>query len=785
MPPVAAPTPHVLLQRRSSGGRGRAGPRSSPASLDTSQLSMTSSVASSERSSLPRHRQAANGAARRPDWRMGSPYDQITPPVGGRYLEPESQLSASSAQALEGQFEAAADMQTALHSRAPDGILVSRAAPSPCLKPSEQSSAPQRSALRAPSIPAAYSPAPMSVPITPAPKKDEKQPPIAPPGGRRPLPIERSLLQEQLRDEERQHLMLRESLAAAQQLLTNEREARAAAEARAASISSACSEMSSAATSAEEALARTTTEGEHLKQALFEQRLKTLTAERVQAEKVEALRSCEAAASEICTLETQIGSLKGELKEVEGRSSDLVVRMSTLSRENSEARRLLVGAQDGVEIAVSHRLGQMMTARSAKGLKRRTFKAWRGAVRELEGESQQVAVAPAVPLVASSAALLAASSAATIAFAPAPTDRVSTPSDIMQPAVSPTRQPVSAAHSPETTTLLHPTEATAEASDWTSGPTASIAVELAATPVVDAAAESPASAARPSAAVAAEVEESSRVKSSGVESSLGKQVAVVGFEEMTALRQLSSGPMTASSKRSAERSVVQVSEQAAERAAPRQSMQKVRARTALQLVTWMIVALAILASHTLWQPLPARKSAAPGAERDVQLASAEGAPLTSAFSLLAERFSSTARPVTEGISAMVSMWTQAAPPPSPEPQTAAQKKAELKAAFLARKHEAQAAVKRRRKGKGAETAEAVAKAMPAPPPSPFTALASAAEANLPTLPLPALQVFVAVVSWLAAASWLRRSGWQYPLLCGALVALGMQEIVDLATSAVL
>jgi len=629
----------------------------------------------------------------------------------------------------------------------------------------------------------------MSVPITPAPKKAEKQPPIAPPGGRRPLPIERSLLQEQLRDEERQHLMLRESLAAAQQLLTNEREARAAAEARAASISNACSEMSSAATSAEEALARTTTEGEHLKQALFEQRLKTLTAERVQAEKEEALRSCEAAAGEICTLETQIGSLKGELKEVEGRSSDLVVRMSTLSRENSEARRLLVGAQDGVEIAVSHRLGQMMTARSAKGLKRRTFKAWRGAVRELEGESQQVAVAPAVPLAASSAALLAASSAATIAFAPAPTDRVSVPSDIMQLAVSPTRQPVSAAHSPETTTLLHPTEATAEASDWTSGPTASIAVELAATPVADAAAESPASAC-PNTAAAAEVEESSGVESSGVESSgvessLVKQAAVVAFEEKAPLRQLSAGRTTASSKRSAEPSFVQASEQAAERVAPRQSMQKVRARTALQLVTWMMVALAILASHTLWQPLPARKSAAPGAERDVQLSSTEGAPPTSAFSLLAERFSSTARPVTEGISGMVSMWTQAAPPPPPEPQTAAQKKAELKAAFLARKHEARVAVKRRRKGKGAETAETVAKAVPAPPLSPLTALASAAEANLPTLPLPALQVFVAVVSWLAAASWLRRSGWQYPLLCGALVALGMQEIVDLATSAVL
>jgi hypothetical protein len=33
-------------------------------------------------------------------------------------------------------------------------------------------------------------------------------------------------------------------------------------------------------------------------------------------------------------------------------------------------------------------------------------------------------------------------------------------------------------------------------------------------------------------------------------------------------------------------------------------------------------------------------------------------------------------------------------------------------------------------------------------------------------------------SWLAASLWLRHSGWEHPLVCGAFVALGMQEVVE-------
>ena len=33
-------------------------------------------------------------------------------------------------------------------------------------------------------------------------------------------------------------------------------------------------------------------------------------------------------------------------------------------------------------------------------------------------------------------------------------------------------------------------------------------------------------------------------------------------------------------------------------------------------------------------------------------------------------------------------------------------------------------------------------------------------------------------SWLAASMWLHRSAWEYPIVCGAFVALGMQEVVE-------
>ena len=40
------------------------------------------------------------------------------------------------------------------------------------------------------------------------------------------------------------------------------------------------------------------------------------------------------------------------------------------------------------------------------------------------------------------------------------------------------------------------------------------------------------------------------------------------------------------------------------------------------------------------------------------------------------------------------------------------------------------------------------------------------------------QLVLALAAWGAAALWLHRAGWRYPVIGGALVALGTQEVVE-------
>ena len=62
------------------------------------------------------------------------------------------------------------------------------------------------------------------------------------------------------------------------------------------------------------------------------------------------------------------------------------------------------------------------------------------------------------------------------------------------------------------------------------------------------------------------------------------------------------------------------------------------------------------------------------------------------------------------------------------------------------------------------------------------AVSGLASIPLAVLALPPIQLIGTAVSWAAAAHWLKRSGWVYPISYGALVALGMQELAEMVAS---
>ena len=71
----------------------------------------------------------------------------------------------------------------------------------------------------------------------------------------------------------------------------------------------------------------------------------------------------------------------------------------------------------------------------------------------------------------------------------------------------------------------------------------------------------------------------------------------------------------------------------------------------------------------------------------------------------------------------------------------------------------------------------------------MSAVGAGAEGGSPPSSSPAwlllqytVHYLLAIASWLSAGLGLRRIGWRYPFCGGALVALGMQEVVDVTVS---
>jgi hypothetical protein len=199
--------------------------------------------------------------------------------------------------------------------------------------------------------------------------------------------VERTLLEEQLREEERAHSEIRARLATATEMWRSEKARRVAAEAASREARADAEAREAALTELEEAKGRAVAEAEQLKQVLFAQRLRTLAAQKSRAEiegevaaqreeRLETERSWQAAMERVEDMSRQIGALEGELTEAQARANGMEGEAARAARETAEARRLLEGARDAVTAQVTSKLAEVLRMRIERAHRRRAFAEW-------------------------------------------------------------------------------------------------------------------------------------------------------------------------------------------------------------------------------------------------------------------------------------------------------------------------------------------------------------------------------------------------------------------------
>ena len=533
---------------------------------------------------------------------------------------------------------------------------------------------------------------------------------------------ERSLVEGQLWEEERMHAMSRAHLAAAREMLAAEQDERALAEERAAACAAATATATQTSASAEAAFAKVATESEALKQALFTLKLKALTLERSKAEAL-AAATAEAHAR---------SSAESSCREAQALAWALEQQLSEAEQERLVAANSAQAAQERLDAAYAEMnearrlltgaregVAEAVDSKLGKMLHTRAMRRLRRLA--FDGWRREVAAAAA-----------AAAGLARTTSAEARSAEIGAAAGLARTTSAEARSAeIGAAAGLARTTSA---EAAAEAAEVGSHD-GKLATELG----PEATASSPDGPddglSRPTASVSVPVRDKTR-RSEDKSPACAVRLAIKDGQR--ALGDWCGGLRT-------------------------------RVGSPQQVARWLAITVLTIVGSAILQP-------------PSDTATAADAAATAAFAAGTSRFDM--------------------PPPPPPPRFAQIFAGQPAAAGRGERSDTQAGVERaesrsrrrmsprqpsrrrmpeRRAAAAAlddEEVDGVGEVEAAG----TVAVSGLASIPLAVLALPPIQLIGTAVSWAAAAHWLKRSGWVYPISYGALVALGMQELAEMVAS---